>query len=73
VHDLHRAPQFASPTLLVVGEVVRLSDPAAIAQQFVIPDLPAVDDPRVPVALFNNHPRAGSKPERRSLEHIESI
>jgi uroporphyrin-III C-methyltransferase len=73
VHDLHRAPQLASPTLLVVGEVVRLSDPAAIAEQFVIPDLPAVDDPRVPAGLFNNHPRAGSKPERRSLEHMKAI
>ena len=34
---LHRAPQLASPILLIVGEVVRLADPAALAEQFVIP------------------------------------
>src|SRR5450631_4206858 len=39
VLDLHRAPQLASPTLLVVGEVVRLSDPTAVAEEFVVPDL----------------------------------
>ena len=33
VLDLHRTPQLASPTLLVVGEVVRLSDPAALAEE----------------------------------------
>ena len=30
VLDLHRAPQLAAPTLLVVGEVVRLADPVLV-------------------------------------------
>ncbi len=36
---LHRAPQLASPTLLIVGEVVRLSDPAVMVDEFVAPSL----------------------------------
>jgi uroporphyrin-III C-methyltransferase len=39
VRDLGKAPQLVSPTLLVVGEVVRMSDPAAIAANFLIPDV----------------------------------
>jgi uroporphyrin-III C-methyltransferase len=34
VDDLHASPRLPSPTLLVVGEVVRLAEPAAISQQF---------------------------------------
>ena len=34
VLDLHRAPQLAAPTLLVVGEVVSLADPAAMVDEF---------------------------------------
>ena len=34
-----RAPELASPTLLVVGEVVRLSDPAAVAAEFIVPEI----------------------------------
>jgi siroheme synthase len=34
VLELHRAPQLPAPTLLVVGEVVRLADPAAAIEQF---------------------------------------
>jgi uroporphyrin-III C-methyltransferase len=37
VLDLHRSPQLAAPTLLVVGEVVRLADPVAMVEEFVIP------------------------------------
>jgi uroporphyrin-III C-methyltransferase len=37
VLDLHRAPRLASPTLLIVGEVVRLTDPVAIVDEFVAP------------------------------------
>ena len=36
VLDLHRAPQLAAPTLLVVGEVVRLADPAAVVEEFAV-------------------------------------
>jgi uroporphyrin-III C-methyltransferase len=52
VLDLHRVPQLASPTLLVVGEVVRLADPAAMAEEFVVPALPPGKDSLLPVALF---------------------
>jgi len=38
VRDLHRAPQLAAPTLLVVGEVVGLADPAAVAGEFAMPE-----------------------------------
>jgi uroporphyrin-III C-methyltransferase len=36
VSDLHRAPQLAAPTLLVVGQVVRLADPAALVEGFAL-------------------------------------
>jgi uroporphyrin-III C-methyltransferase len=34
VEDLHTAPRLPSPTLLVVGKVVRLAEPAVLSQQF---------------------------------------
>ena len=34
IAELHNAPQLPAPTLLVVGEVVRMADPAALSQQF---------------------------------------
>jgi uroporphyrin-III C-methyltransferase len=34
VEHLHTSPRLPSPTLLVVGEVVRLADPAALSQRF---------------------------------------
>ena len=34
VNDMHKSPRLPSPTLLVVGEVVRLAKPAALLQQF---------------------------------------
>ena len=37
IADLHRAPQLAAPTLLVVGEVVRFADPIVVAQDLVVP------------------------------------
>jgi uroporphyrin-III C-methyltransferase len=37
VLDLHRAPQLAPPTLLVVGEVVRMADPATVVEQVLQP------------------------------------
>ena len=67
VLDLHRAPQLASPRLLVVGEVVRLADPAAVAQEFVVPDLPPGKDSLFPAALFKTFhsqaPRLGADEE----------
>ena len=38
VSKLHRAPQLPSPALLVLGEVVRLADPASVVEEFVVPD-----------------------------------
>jgi uroporphyrin-III C-methyltransferase len=54
VLDLHRAPQLAAPTLLVVGEVVRLADPAAVVEEFVIPHLSPGNDGLLPVSLFKD-------------------
>jgi uroporphyrin-III C-methyltransferase len=48
VRDLDRTPQLASPTLLVVGEVVRLADPAAVAAEFVLPELSPAKDSQLP-------------------------
>src|SRR6267378_462927 len=52
VLDLHRAPQLAAPTLLVVGEVVRLADPAALMEGFAMPDVSKANDGLRPSALF---------------------
>lgn len=54
VLDLSRAPQLATPTLLVVGEVVRLTDPVSLVEGFAVPDLSPEKGSRLPVALFNN-------------------
>ena len=62
VLDLHRAPQLAAPTLLVVGEVVRLADPAAMVDEFVVPGLPPGNDSLLPVAIFQDIPLAGATP-----------
>ncbi len=67
VLDLHRAPQFASPALLVVGEVVRLADPAAVVEEFVMPDLSPGKDSPLPATLFKTSlsqaPRLGADKE----------
>ncbi len=39
VADLHRAPQLAAPTLLVVGDVVRLADAATVAEELALPEV----------------------------------
>jgi len=54
VLDLRRAPQLAAPTLLVVGEVVGLADPAAMVDEFVVPGLPPGNDSLLPAAIFQN-------------------
>jgi uroporphyrin-III C-methyltransferase len=67
VLDLHRSPQLAAPTLLVVGEVVRLADPAALVEGFVMPDLSKGNDGLRPPALFKTFfsqaPRLGTDKE----------
>ena len=62
---LHRAPQLAAPTVLVVGEVVGLADPAAMAGQFVMPDLSPGKDRLLPATLFQEIPLAGGAPGSR--------
>jgi uroporphyrin-III C-methyltransferase len=52
VQALPRTPQLPAPTLLVVGEVVRLSDPATL-EEFVLPNLSQPEGERIPVALFD--------------------
>jgi uroporphyrin-III C-methyltransferase len=52
VLDLRRAPLLAAPALLVVGEVVRLSDPVAMVEKFVVPDLSQGKSSLVPATLF---------------------
>jgi uroporphyrin-III C-methyltransferase len=54
VQELHRAPQLASPRLLVVGEVVGLTDPVAMVERFAMPDLSPGKESRLPATLFNN-------------------
>jgi uroporphyrin-III C-methyltransferase len=44
VSDLHRAPQLAAPTLLVVGQVVSLADPAALVEGFALTGSPPKDE-----------------------------
>ena len=52
VLDLHRTPQLAAPTLLIVGEVVRMADPAALVEGVVMPDVAKAHDGLRPLALF---------------------
>jgi uroporphyrin-III C-methyltransferase len=55
VTNLRRAPRLAAPTLLVIGEVVRFADPAAIAGEFAVPELVAENLP-LPAELFKTFP-----------------
>jgi uroporphyrin-III C-methyltransferase len=48
VRELHRAPRLASPTLLLVGDVVRMADPAAMVEGFAIPDFSSAIEAFVP-------------------------
>src|SRR5271155_2063242 len=58
VRDLHRSPQLAAPTLLVVGEVVAQADPAALAEQFVLPSVSPVADRAVAATILRDVPLA---------------
>jgi uroporphyrin-III C-methyltransferase len=53
VQELHRAPQLAAPTLLVVGEVVRLADPVAMVEGFISPDTPSRKSSVFPPPIFD--------------------
>ena len=56
VAELTRSPHLASPTLLVVGEVVRFSDPVTLAQDFDLPAISAGSESTLPV-LFADFAR----------------
>jgi uroporphyrin-III C-methyltransferase len=47
VRELHRAPQLAAPSLLVVGEVVRVVDPVAMVDGFGMPEWSSTGDRRL--------------------------
>jgi uroporphyrin-III C-methyltransferase len=53
VRDLPRAPQLAAPTLLLVGEVVRLADPVDVLEEFVFPTRSQEIDRSIPARLLN--------------------
>src|SRR5450755_79333 len=44
VAELHRAPQLPAPTILIVGEVVRFADPAALGDGFAIAQISLRND-----------------------------
>jgi uroporphyrin-III C-methyltransferase len=61
IAELHRSPKLPAPTLLVVGEVVRLADPLAFAQEFATPSIPALligDSSAADVRTNNEEPLA---------------
>lgn len=51
IAELVEAPRLAAPTLLVVGEVVRLADPLLLAEGFGGPFLSAVNETAFPAVL----------------------
>jgi uroporphyrin-III C-methyltransferase len=51
IAELVEAPRLAAPTLLVVGEVVRLADPRLLAEGFGGPFLSAVNETAFPAVL----------------------
>jgi uroporphyrin-III C-methyltransferase len=53
VQELPRAPQLGAPTLLLVGEVVRLADPVDMLEEFVLPTQSQVTGGSIPASLFN--------------------
>jgi uroporphyrin-III C-methyltransferase len=71
VLDLHRTPQLAAPTLVVVGEVVRMADPAALMEGFAIPDMSKGNDGLRPQALFRTSlsqaPRQGTDTDKEPV------
>ena len=64
--DLHRAPQLPAPTLLVVGEVVRLADPFAMVKESVVPNLSPEKNSLVPATFFK--PFLAQSPRLRTDE-----
>jgi uroporphyrin-III C-methyltransferase len=57
ISSLSQSPRLQAPTLLVVGEVVRFADPAALTQEFGMPAVAANQDAD-PAAFFADFPSA---------------
>ena len=55
IADLPNSPRLASPTLLVVGEVVRFADPVLLAEEY---EIAAGNGSAIPAAVFNEEPIA---------------
>jgi len=61
IADLHRSPKLPAPTLLVVGEVVRLADSLTLSQEFEASSIPALlfaDSAAADVRTNNEEPLA---------------
>lgn len=61
IAELHRSPKLPAPTLLVVGEVVRLADSLTLSQEFEAPGLPALlfaDSAAADIRTNNEEPLA---------------
>jgi uroporphyrin-III C-methyltransferase len=43
IGELHHAPTFSTPSLLIVGDVVRFGDPAVFAQEFIAAEIPTTE------------------------------
>jgi len=56
IAELLRAPQLPAPALLVVGEVVRFSDPALVAQELTLRDVSAASPAAFAAALLADSP-----------------
>jgi uroporphyrin-III C-methyltransferase len=52
ISGLRHAPRLAAPTLLVIGEVVRLADPVALAQEFMVPTISTGGDTATAAGRF---------------------
>jgi uroporphyrin-III C-methyltransferase len=62
--ELHRAPELAAPTLLLVGDVVGFSDPAAIADGLGAAYLDGKKQTMLPVSLFRSFSAASDFEEK---------
>jgi len=56
VGEVSAAGQLPAPTLLIVGEVVRFTDPASLAQEFFVPTITGTQGSALPTALFADFP-----------------
>jgi uroporphyrin-III C-methyltransferase len=67
---LDRAPQLAAPTLMIVGEVVRFAVLAAVADKFLVPNVPASRPDAVPAVLLEMFPNLLSADFQRDEDSI---